>query len=79
MRLYVKNNEEYIKELEEYIERLEHEEDRLRKLLLNRDNAIENIRKQLDYLETFSSIEDVIEDMKRRLNNIEEIVIDIDK
>lgn len=36
--------------------------------------SLQDINKQLTYLETYSSKEDVFEDMKRRLNNIETIV-----
>lgn len=49
--------------------------------LLQKDNEIErlnniikDIKSQLDYLETYSSKEDVFEDMKRRLDKIENIV-----
>ena len=35
---------------------------------------IKEIRRQLDYLETYSSKEDVFEDMKRRLDNIDKII-----
>lgn len=38
------------------------------------NNIIKEIRKQLDYLETYSSKEDVFEDMKRRLNKIDKII-----
>ena len=38
------------------------------------NNIIKEIKAQLDYLETYSSKEDVFEDMKRRLNNIEKII-----
>lgn len=38
------------------------------------NKALKDIKKQLDYLETYSSKEDVYEDMSRRLNNIESIV-----
>ena len=39
-------------------------------------NIIKEIKSQLDYLETYSSKEDVYEDMARRLNNIEKIIGD---
>lgn len=42
--------------------------------LQKKDNIIKDIKSQLDYLETYSSKEDVFEDMKRRLNKIESIV-----
>ena len=38
--------------------------------LQKKDNIIKDIKSQLDYLETYSSKEDVFEDMKRRLNKI---------
>ena len=38
------------------------------------NNIIKDIKSQLDYLETYSSKEDVFEDMKRRLDRIEDIV-----
>jgi predicted nuclease with TOPRIM domain len=60
--LIEKNNElnKKNKEQEEEIERL--------------NNIIKDIKSQLDYIETYSSKEDVFEDMKRRLNRIENIV-----
>ena len=38
------------------------------------NNILKEIRKQLDYLETYSSKEDVFEDMKRRLDRIDKII-----
>ena len=38
------------------------------------NNKLKDIKSQLDYLETYSSKEDVFEDMKRRLYRIEDIV-----
>lgn len=38
------------------------------------NNKLKDIKSQLDYLETYSSKEDVFEDMKRRLDRIENIV-----
>ncbi len=38
------------------------------------NNIIKNIKNQLDYLETYSSKEDVFEDMKRRLDRIDKII-----
>lgn len=43
------------------------------------NNIIKEIRNQLNYLETYSSKEDIFEDMKRRLNNIDNILKDSDK
>lgn len=51
---------EYLKEQESRIERL--------------NNVIKDIKSQLDYLETYSSKEDVFEDMKRRLDRIDKII-----
>ena len=51
---------EKIYKLEQKIERL--------------NNIIKDIKGQLNYLETYSSKEDVFEDMKRRLDRIESIV-----
>lgn len=50
-----------------YIRKIEKENKRL-------NNIIKDIKSQLDYLETYSSKEDVFEDMKRRLDRIESIV-----
>ena len=38
------------------------------------NNIIKEVRNQLDYLETYSSKEDVFEDMKRRLDRIDKII-----
>ena len=38
------------------------------------NNIIKDIKGQLNYLETYSSKEDVFEDMERRLDRIESIV-----
>lgn len=43
------------------------------------NNKLKDIKSQLDYLETYSSKEDVFEDMKRRLDRIESIVNGSDK
>ena len=37
------------------------------------NNKLKDIKSQLDYLETYSSKEDVFEDMKRRLDRINKI------
>lgn len=42
-------------------------------------SIIKEVRKQLDYLETYCSEEDVLNDMKRRLDRIEEIIDKVDK
>jgi predicted DNA-binding protein YlxM (UPF0122 family) len=41
------------------------------------NNIIKDIKSQLDYLETYSSKEDVFEDMKRRLDRIDKIISNI--
>lgn len=46
----------------------------LKSQLQQKENIIKEIKAQLEYLETYSSKEDVFEDMKRRLNNIEKII-----
>ena len=46
----------------------------LQNQLQQKDNIIKAIKAQLDYLETYSSKEDVYEDMKRRLDRIEKII-----
>ena len=38
------------------------------------NNIVKDIKSQLDYLETYSSNEDVFEDMKRRLGRIDKII-----
>lgn len=38
------------------------------------NNKLKDIKLQLDYLETYSSKEDVFEDMKRRLDRIDKIL-----
>ena len=57
---------EYSNLLSENIE-LQEENDRL-------NNIIKDIKSQLDYLETYSSKEDVFEDMKRRLDRINNVI-----
>ena len=37
-------------------------------------SIIKEVKSQLDYLETYSSKEDVFEDMKRRLDRIDKII-----
>lgn len=54
-------------ELNEYINAQQEEIERLNKI-------IKDIKSQLDYLETYSSKEDVFEDMKRRLDRIDKII-----
>jgi phage shock protein A len=57
----------------EYTKQIKISTDRKREIeRLN--NIIKDIKSQLDYLETYSSKEDVFEDMKRRLDRIEDIV-----
>lgn len=52
--------QKYVDEKDKEIERL--------------NNIIKDIKHQLDYLETYSSKEDVFEDMKRRLDRIDKII-----
>ena len=47
---------------------------RLKEQLQQKDNIIKEIKSQLDYLETYSSKEDVFEDMERRLDRIKKII-----
>ena len=53
-----------------YFLKLQEKKDEIERL----NNIIKNIKGQLNYLETYSSKEDVFEDMKRRLDRIESIV-----
>ena len=57
-----------------YLSIMSAENDRLRKQLQQKENIIKDIKAQLDYLETYSSREDVFEDMKRRLDRIDKII-----
>ncbi len=63
----IKNQEEVISELHEVHKHF-------LKLLDSKDNIIKEVRNQLSYLETYSSKEDVFEDMKRRLDRIDKII-----
>lgn len=56
--------------LEELIRESEEKDKEIKRL----NNIIKEIRRQLDYLETYSSKEDVFEDMKRRLDKIDKII-----
>lgn len=55
------------REVEQYITDLQKEIERL-------NNKLKDIKSQLDYLETYSSKEDVFEDMKKRLDRIDKII-----
>ena len=46
----------------------------LKNQLQQKENIIKDIKAQLGYLETYSSKEDVFEDMSRRLDRIEKII-----
>ena len=46
----------------------------LKNQLQQKENIIKEIKAQLEYLETYSSKEDVFEDMKRRLDRIKQII-----
>ena len=59
--------EEKAFKFKDYITNLQQENNRL-------NNIIKDIKYQLDYLETYSSKEDVFNDMKRRLDRIENII-----
>lgn len=61
------NSKNLLLSKEAYVQVLEQENERLHSI-------IEDIKNQLDYLETYSSKEDVFEDMKRRLDRINNIV-----
>lgn len=63
----VSRKEEQITDLDDENFDLENEIERL-------NNIIKEVRNQLDYLETYSSKEDVFEDMKRRLDRIDKII-----
>ena len=58
--------------IQKLIDKLEEKDKEIEKL----ENIIKDIKSQLDYLETYSSKEDVFEDMKRRLDRIESIIGD---
>ena len=63
-----RNSIDYVRNLTDTVENNQKEEiERL-------NNIIKDIKSQLEYLETYSSKEDVFEDMKRRLDRIESIV-----
>ena len=55
------------KALLDYITNLQEKNNKL-------NNIIKDIKSQLDYLETYSSKEDVFNDMKKRLDRIENII-----
>lgn len=55
---------------------LKKEKSKLKSQLQQKENIIKDIKAQLDYLETYSSKEDVYKDMSRRLNRIEKIIYD---
>lgn len=70
--------EKEIERLKEVINTMDKEIDDLcknqKKEIERLNNKLKDIKSQLDYLETYSSKEDVFEDMKRRLDRIESIV-----
>lgn len=67
------NYNDYKRILEENM-RLIPENHKLKEEIERLNNKLKDIKSQLDYLETYSSKEDVFEDMKRRLDRIEDIV-----
>lgn len=84
----IKEQREENDKLQEEIERLNKENKILRENAEHNDkvvdkvnwenkrlnNKLKDIKSQLDYLETYSSKEDVFEDMKRRLDRINKII-----
>ena len=57
-----------------YVKENKRKIDNLRLVNKRLNNKLKDIKSQLDYLETYSSKEDVFEDMKRRLDKINEII-----
>ena len=76
-----KREEQDNKELREIIEYKEQKIERQKEIIKQLDiknleltTIIKEVRNQLSYLETYSSKEDVFEDMKRRLDRIDKII-----
>ena len=69
-KLEMEKSELFNKAVEENIKIRDKKDEEIEKLY----KSLQDINNQLTYLETYSSKEDVYEDMKRRLNNIETIV-----
>ena len=57
-----------------YVKENKRKIDNLRLVNKRLNNKLKDIKSQLDYLETYSSKEDVFEDMKRRLDRIDKII-----
>ena len=57
-----------------YVKENKRKIDNLRLVNKRLNNKLKDIKSQLDYLETYSSKEDVFEDMKRRLDRINKII-----
>lgn len=72
-KLEMEKSELFNKAVEENIKIRDKKDEEIEKLY----KSLKDINNQLTYLETYSSKEDVFEDMKRRLNNIETIVNNI--
>lgn len=70
----IEMSNEYYNAIEERMARLINKNNNLQNQLQQKENIIKEIKAQLEYLETYSSKEDVYEDMSRRLNNIEKII-----
>ena len=60
--------------LEDEIDYADMTEEEYKKEIEKLKNKLKDIKSQLDYLETYSSKEDVFEDMKRRLDRINKII-----
>lgn len=69
-KLEMEKSELFNKAVEENIKIRDKKDEEIEKL----NKSLQDINNQLTYLETYSSKEDVFENMKRRLNNIETIV-----
>ena len=70
----MKKGTEFLDELKDRVHDLYDENHKLKEEVKRLNNKLKDIKSQLDYLETYSSKEDVFEDMKRRLDRIESIV-----
>lgn len=58
----------------EEVEKLQNRNKECKREIERLNKVLKNIKSQLDYLETYSSKEDVFGDMQRRLDRIEDIV-----
>ena len=72
-----KRNKERKQEIAKLVDELEEQERHIKEANIEIErlnNIIKDIKSQLDYLETYSSKEDVFEDIKRRLDRIDKII-----